>query len=170
VLLAARFPQRGLEILSAPLALVLAALVAIPVRVPIAASVIVAAALEQAGLRFEAAVVFAVLASAPGASELAKIAREAGRRAAFELLAAITLPVIVIGAIAVAAESVLLPLDVPPLPRFGSRFALLLLVVLGMRAVFERGLRGLLSKVFPSHDTASHDEPSSGASAASVTV
>jgi hypothetical protein len=170
VLLAARFPQRELELLSVPVAIALAALVAVPVRVPAAAAVIVAAALEHAGLRFEAALVFAVLAPAPGARELARTAREAGRGAALRLVFAITLPVLAVGALAVAAESILLPLDAPPFPELGSRFALILLVVLGARAAFDRGLRGLLLEVFPSHDTASHDEPSRRGGAAPAII
>jgi hypothetical protein len=169
VLLAARFPQAELEMLPAPVALVLALIIALPVRMPAAAAVIVAAALARAGLHYEAAVVFAVLAAAPGASELAKITREAGRRMALWLVAGIVLPLLAVGAVAVVVDSILVPLHAPPFPKLGSRFALLVLVVLGMRAAFDRGLRGLLSKVFPSHDTASH-EPSSEERAASATV
>jgi hypothetical protein len=135
--------------------------VAIPARVPAAAAVIIAAALERAGLRFEAAVTFTVLAAAPGASELGRIAVEAGTRAALRLVARFTLPVLALAAAAAAAEGILAPLHTPPLPNAGSRLALLLLVVLAMRAAFDRGLRSFLSKVFPSHDTASHDEPAS---------
>jgi hypothetical protein len=170
VLVVARFPQRELEMLAPPVALGLAVLVAVPARVPAAAAVIVAAALEYAGLRFEAAVAFAVLAAAPGASELARIAGKAGTRAALRLAAGFTLPVVAVAGAAIAAESILAPLHTAPFAKVGSRFALLLLVVLGMRAAFDRGLRGLLLKVFPSHDTASHDASSSERNPAPATV
>ncbi|HEX6765121.1 MAG TPA: hypothetical protein VF103_06575 [Polyangiaceae bacterium] len=151
-------PPHSLEILSLPAALGLAVLVALPVRVPPAAAWLMAAALGHAGLRYEAVLVVALLAPAPGAVELAGLARKRGNALAVRTALGLVVSALAAGALAAVVESFEDARPEPLFPTFTPRLALLVLVVLGARAAFERGLRGLLREVFPSHDTATHPE------------
>jgi hypothetical protein len=161
-LLASSFPQRALEVLSPAVALGVAVVVALPVRVPPAAALVLAAALERAGLPVGAALVFALLAPAPGAAELLAVAGKARPGAARRLAISAAAAALSLG-IAASFATTLFDADaMPPLREMTSRFAFLLLAVLGARAAFEQGVRGLLLHVFPSHDTAAHAEAAAG--------
>ncbi|HEX6276069.1 MAG TPA: hypothetical protein VFZ53_23675 [Polyangiaceae bacterium] len=165
-LLGSRLEGRPLESLSLPLAFALVVLVALPVRVPPLAAVLVAVTLERSGASFEVALVFAVLASAPGAVDLAAIARRAPSRAAARFAAAVVAVVVALGAAVALGRDFFAPLG-PLFPEVRPRLAFLVLAALFLRAAFERGLRGLLLPIVPSHDTASHAEGAHGTAPAS---
>ena len=161
-LMASRFPQAALESLPLPVALALAVVVALPARVPAGAAVLIAAGLERGGLPFAAALVFALLAPAPGAVELTAVAHRVGRSASLRLALACVLTALGLGVVAALAASLIAPHTAPLFPQLTPRFAMLLLAALALRAAFDRSLRGLLLEVFPSHDTAgSHAETES---------
>jgi hypothetical protein len=157
-LMVSRFPQVALEAIPLPVALALAVVVALPARVPAGAALLIAVGLERGGLPFPAALVFALLAPAPGAVELTAIAHRAGRSAALRLALACVLSALGLGVVTALGASLVAPYTAPLFPKLAPRFAMLLLAALAVRAVFDRGLRGLLLEVFPSHDTASSTE------------
>jgi hypothetical protein len=149
--------------LSTPVAVLLAAAVALPARLPAGPVLVIVFALEHQGLPQPAALVFALLAPAPGALELARFARRAGTRPVLRLTGALVGIVFFFGIVAAAGRNVLVPLIAPLFPDFKLRAAALVLAALALREVFLRGLRGLLLEVFPSHDTASHAHPADAA-------
>jgi hypothetical protein len=151
---------------SLPVALALAVVVALPARVPTAAAVLVAAALERAGLRFEAALVFTLIAPAPGTVELTELAQHRGKGAALRLAFGIVGSALAVGFLAAVGQSFIASRMAPLFPTLTSRLALLVLAALGVRAAFDRSVRGLLLQIFHSHDTASHAETSAAAPAA----
>jgi hypothetical protein len=161
-LMASSFPERALETLSLPVALALAVVVALPARVPTAAAVLIAAALARAGLRYEAALVFTLIAPAPGTAELSELAHHRGKGAALRLAFGIVGSALAVGCLAAVGQSFLASHTGPLFPMLTSPLALLVLAVLGVRAAFDRSLRGLLLQIFHSHDTASHAETSDG--------
>jgi hypothetical protein len=156
-LVGSSLPGRPLESLSPGVALALAVLVAFPVRMPPLAAMLVAVTLERAGSSFEAALVFAVLASAPGAVELATIARRARSRAAVRFAVTVALAAVTVGVAVSLVRDFFSPVA-PLFPEAAPRLALLVLAALFVRAAFERGLRGVLLPIVPSHDTASPTE------------
>jgi hypothetical protein len=160
-LLGARLSGRPLEILPPPAALLLAVLVALPVRVPPLAAMLVAVTLERAGFCLEAALLFALLASAPGALDLAAVARRENSRSAARVAVTVTLAATALCVAVSLGRDAVAPVS-PLFPDVAPRLAFIVLAVLFVRAVFERGLRGLLKPIVPSHDTASHaDGPAS---------
>jgi hypothetical protein len=158
-LMMSSFPQRALEGVPLPAAIALAVVVAVPVRVPAGASIVIAAALNRAGLPFAAALVFALLAPAPGAVELANIAHRRGMKATLWFAATIVLAAVGLGVVAATGGATFVADMRPPFTDLTSRVALFILGALALRAAFDRGLRGLMLEVFPSHDTASHTDP-----------
>jgi hypothetical protein len=149
--------------LSTPVAVLLAAAVALPARLPAGPAFVIVFALERQGLPQPAALVFALLAPAPGALELARFARRASARSALRMTGALVGVALVFGIVSAAGRNVIVPLIAPLFPNFKLRAAALVLAALALREVFSRGLRGALLEVFPSHDTASHTRPEGSA-------
>jgi hypothetical protein len=137
--------------------LVLAVVIALPVRIPAVAAVIIADAFARSGLRLEAAVVIAVLGQAPGAVELAAIARRESPRASARAALTLALSGLAIGAVAAVVQHALSLSTSPLVAGLRSRLPFLVLAALFVRATYERGLRALLLSVFPSHDTAASE-------------
>jgi hypothetical protein len=127
--------------------------------VPAGASIVIAAALVHAGLPFAAALVFVLLAPAPGAVEVANIAHRRGGKGTLWFAATVVFAAVGLGVVAATAGAAFVADMRPPFPDFTSRLALFILAALALRAAFDRSLRGLLLAVFPSHDTASHTDP-----------
>jgi hypothetical protein len=152
-------PVRALEGMPLPLAIAAAVIVAVPVRVPAAAAIVIAAALERSGAPFAATLVFALLAPAPGVAELGRVVERRGAKAALTFLAVVVVAAVGFGVIAATSGAWLVDDLKPPFRELTSQFAFYLVGILALRAAFDRGLRGFLLEVFPSHDTAHPPEP-----------
>ncbi|HEY3498108.1 MAG TPA: hypothetical protein VGK73_25595 [Polyangiaceae bacterium] len=153
-LIRAALPEAALAVLSRPVALALAAVVALPIWLPPAAAVMIAVALWERGLVPEAALAFALLAAQPRPAALAEIARRVGRSAALSRL--LTAALVGVGVGSVNAFVTPRPLAMPG--GVGPAAALLLLLACAAVA-WKTGLRALFGAVFHSHDTASSASP-----------
>jgi hypothetical protein len=131
---AAALPDNALADLSSPVALIGAALYALPVTTPPVAAVLFALGLWDRGLRPDAALAFALIASAR---------KDTLRALAFALLVGIG-----VGSVNGPAQ---LYTQLPHLVAIAGTVLLTLGIAL---ATWERGIRGLFSEVFHSHDSA----------------
>ncbi len=122
--------------LPAPLALGAAALCGLAVGLPAPAAVIIAVAAWDRGLRADAALTFALVASAKVHARLAPLA--------------VTLLVCLVAGLSTAALP-LAPLLVPFAVRAAAMVLVALLLVV---AAWQQGIRALFASVFHSHDTA----------------
>lgn len=126
----------ALASLSAPLALGAALFCGVAVELPASAAVIVAVAAWNRGLRPDAALVFALVATAKVHARLAPLAA--------------TLVICLVAGVAAVA----LPLAPLSVPRAVTYAAALLVGLLFVFAAWQRGIRALFAAVFHSHDTA----------------
>jgi hypothetical protein len=135
----------------APLALLVAALSALPARIPVVAAVPVAAALIERGLYPGAALALVLLGPLPVVSWFERAPRASDAvRLSFSAAALGALVAVLVGfglghGLSLVA---LLP------PAFSLGFLALVLVPL-LPVAWSRGPRGFVASVFPSHDTAS---------------
>lgn len=148
-LIRSALPEGALESLSRPLALSLAALVAIPIWLPPVAAVMVSVALWERGLLPEAAFAFALLAMAPRPAELVELARQKGRGIALSRL--LNALLVAVGVGSVNAFVALAPVSLASALGF---LGALLLALGCLVTAWKVGLRGLFGAVFHSHDTA----------------
>jgi hypothetical protein len=135
----------------APLALFVAALSALPARVPVVAAVPVAAALIERGLYPGAALAFVLLGPLPVVSWFERAPRASDAvRLAFSAAALGALVAVLVGF--GLGRGFSLTALLPPALSLG--FLALVLVPL-LPVAWSRGPRGFVASVFPSHDTAS---------------
>jgi hypothetical protein len=148
-LVRAGLPVTAFEALSAPGAIALAALAALPIWLPPAAAVMVAIALWERGLAPQAALIFALLAMTPRPAELIELARRVGPGVAVSRLLSAVLVAVGVGSVNAFVEHAPLRLGGP----FGA-FAAALLAAGCVAIAWKLGLRALFGAVFHSHDTA----------------
>lgn len=127
---------RALASLTAPLALGAAALCGLAVQLPAPAAVIIAVAVWDRGLRPDAALAFALIASARVHTRLAPLA--------------VTLVICLVAGFAALG----LPLARLPLPFAVTVTATALVALVFVLAAWKHGIRSLFAAVFHSHDTA----------------
>jgi hypothetical protein len=141
-------PAGSLAEVSRPAALGLVLFVALPSRMAACAAVLVAVALFERGLAPGPVLAFALVAAAAATSTLGT-SHGPSRGRALWALAATALVGVGIGATPTGS-----PAPPPSLPPAVGLAALALLGAVALAIVFQRGLRGVLLAVFPSHDTA----------------
>jgi hypothetical protein len=141
-------PAGSLAEVSRPAALGLVLFVALPSRMAACAAVLVAVALFERGLAPGPVLAFALVAAAAATSTLGT-PHGPSRGRALWALAATALVGVGIGATPTGS-----PAPPPSLPPAVGLAALALLGAVALAIVFQRGLRGVLLAVFPSHDTA----------------
>jgi hypothetical protein len=133
-LLIAALREQSLAGLSAPVALALAAVFALPLRLPPVAAVLIAIGLWDRGLRADAALAFALMAAA----------RKFGARP----LALALLVGLGVGSVNQRSDLYL------RIPHAVSVTGIVLLALGIALATWERGIRGLFTGVFHAHDSA----------------
>jgi len=126
----------ALASLTAPVALGAAALCGLALELPAPAAVIIAVAAWERGLRADAALAFALLATAKVHSRFAPLA--------------VTLLIGLVAGLATTS----LPLAPLPIPFAVSAAAMLIVALLLVVATWQHGIRALFAAVFHSHDTA----------------
>lgn len=149
--LSAGLSRGALVSVSAPLSLLVAALAAVPGRIPAVAAVPVAAALLSRGLYPGAALAFALLGPLPTRAWFAHAPRTSD--AVRVLLSTTGLGVLVAGLVGLGVGYGFSLVAL--LPQVVAWTCLALTIAPLLPAAWWRGPRGFVASVFPSHDTAS---------------